>query len=175
MLGAVSACEECGFDYGALASDQVAASFRAVGARYRSELASVSEATARRRPAASVWSALEYICHVRDVLLVQRDRALVALVEERPSFPRMHREERVRLARYDAQRMDDVVDQLAMAATLAALVFDGLAEDQWQRPLVYNWPAPADHDVAWLASRTLHECKHHLGDVRSVLARPSIL
>lgn len=169
----MSACEECGFDYGALATDQVAAALGAVGARYRSELASVSEATARRRPAPSVWSALEYTCHVRDVLLVQRDRALVALVEERPSFPRMHREERVRLARYDAQPMGDVVDQLCVAATLAAWVFEGLSADQWGRGLVYNWPAPADHDVAWLARHTLHECEHHLGDVRSVLAQLS--
>ena len=42
-------------------------------------------------------------CHVRDVFLVQRDRLYTALVEDTPTFTPMYRDQRVTLARYNAQ------------------------------------------------------------------------
>jgi hypothetical protein len=118
-----------------------------------------------------VWSALEYVCHVRDVLLVQRDRAVLARVEERPSFARMYRDERVLICRYADQDPGDVLTQLAMAAEMCALVFDGLDDRNWSRRLVYNWPERAEFDLAWLGRHTVHEVEHHLRDVGSVLKR----
>jgi hypothetical protein len=64
-----------------------------------------------------------------------------------------------------------VAEQVTMAASLCALVFTELAPEQRARPLVYNYPAPTERDVAWLGRHTVHEGEHHLGDVRSVLAR----
>jgi DinB superfamily len=132
-------------------------------------LGAASETAARRRPRREVWSALEYACHVRDVLLVQRERALLALVETTPGFARMYRDERVGLARYDAHPPGQVLDQLGMAAELCATVFDGLTSQQWARSLIYNYPAPAWRDVAWLARNTVHEVEHHLDDIRAVI------
>jgi len=114
---------------------------------------------------------LEYACHVRDVLLVQRERVLLALVGDRPSFPRMYRDERALLARYQQEPIDDVLRELGMAANLAARLFEGLSPEQLDRPCIYNFPAPAERDVAWLGRHTLHETKHHLGDIRSELGR----
>jgi DinB superfamily len=125
---------------------------------------------ARQRPQPDVWSALEYACHVRDVLLVQRDRTVQALVETNPGFARMHREERVSLARYHAHPPPVVADQLGLAAELCATVFEGLTAEQWARPLIYNYPAPSPRDLAWLARNTVHEVEHHLGDIRMVIA-----
>ncbi len=100
-----------------------------------------------------MWSALEYTCHVRDVLLVQRDRTVLALVETNPGFARMHRDERVGLARYDAHPPPQVADQLGVAAELCATVFEGLTADQWARPLIYNYPAPSPGTwPGWLAT-----------------------
>ena len=163
-------CAQCGFGFDDFPVDQIAGALRALPARYRLQLADLDEAVLRRRPAPDVWSALEYICHVRDVLLVQRDRVLLALVETRPSFPRMYRDERIGLARYDAHRPEEVADQLGVAAELCATVFEQLTDQQRARPLIYNFPAPVERDVAWLGRNTVHEGEHHLGDVRQVLA-----
>jgi hypothetical protein len=107
---------------------------------------------------------------VRDVLLVQRDRAIAALVDVRPSFPLMHRDERVALAHYHAQSLETVAVQIGMAAELFALVFDGLDPSQLRRSLVYNFPEPTERDLAWLGRHTVHEAEHHLLDITSVLA-----
>lgn len=169
----VTDCTECGFVYEDLAVENLTDTLRSFGDRYRAELLgdTADETVLRRRPAPGVWSALEYACHVRDVLLIQRDRTLLALVEDRPSFRPMYREERVALAHYAAEPPAEVGRQLAMAADLAATVFGGLTADQVRRPCVYNYPAPANRDVAWLGRHTVHEGEHHLMDIRSVLAR----
>ncbi len=182
-------CEQCGFVYGEVAVTDIAIRLRASEGAYRAVLlddggespgpsADPGPATGpgrrpailQRRPDPDTWSALEYTCHVRDVLLVQRDRTVLALVESNPSFARMSRDERVALARYDAHPPAQVVVQLGVAAELCATVFEGLTSDQWARPLIYNYPAPTPRDVAWVARNTVHEVEHHLGDVRSVIA-----
>jgi S-DNA-T family DNA segregation ATPase FtsK/SpoIIIE len=164
-------CRECGFVYDGLPQAEVAGTLRTAAAGYRTALAEVPEPVLRQRPAAEVWSALEYTCHVRDVLLVQRDRTLLALVESGPSFAHMYRDERVALANYGAHPASAVAEQLLMAAELCATVFDGLAPEQWRRPLVYNFPEATARNLIWLGRNTVHEVEHHLGDIRDVTAR----
>ena len=164
-------CDQCGFAYEMVAPDDVAGRLRAAPDRYRQAVSEASPEITRARPEPAVWSAIEYVCHVRDVLLVQRDRTVLALVEDRPSFARMYRDERVALCGYAQQGMDDALTQLAMAAELCATVFEGLDEPGWSRPLVYNWPEPAELDLAWLGRHTLHEVEHHLQDIADVLRR----
>jgi S-DNA-T family DNA segregation ATPase FtsK/SpoIIIE len=167
----VTRCDQCGFVYEEVAPDDVAGRLRAAPNRYRQAASNCSPRVVQMRPDPAVWSALEYGCHVRDVLLIQRDRAVLALVEDRPSFPRMYRDERVALCGYAQQGMDDVLAQLAMAAELCAMVFERLDGSGWSRPLVYNWPEPAELDIAWLGRHTLHEVEHHLQDFADVLRR----
>lgn len=164
------ACQECGFSDELVALDALAGRLRSFGPRFREALAGVGPAAASRRPEPAVWSALEYACHVRDVFLIQRERAVLAQVEDNPRTARMNRDERVAVCRYDAQAVPDVLDQLAMAAELCALVFEGLDQAGWARRLVYPWPVPAERDVAWVGRHTVHEGEHHLMDVRRVLA-----
>ncbi|HKA04306.1 MAG TPA: DinB family protein, partial [Acidimicrobiales bacterium] len=116
------------------------------------------------------WSALEYTCHVRDVLLVQRDRLYVALVADDATWPPMYRDARPALARYNEQDPVVVLDQLRVAAELAAQAFGGLDAAQLARTFTYNYPTPAVHDVLWLGRHTIHEAEHHLHDVQQVLA-----
>lgn len=127
-------CEQCGFVYESLAPGDIGSAIRSLARQIRAELvARAASPAVRTRPAPSVWSALEYACHVRDVLLVQRERALLAQVEERPSFARMYRDERVSLAGYRDEQPEDVADHLTMAAALVARVFDGLTAQQLAR------------------------------------------
>lgn len=166
----MDSCTECGFDYADLATDRIAGTLTSLAWRYAERLSGVDDALLRRRPAPEVWSALEYACHVRDVMLVQRDRALCALVEDRPDFPRMHRDERVVLAKYAEESPADVLRQLEMAGQLIGTVFTGLSGEQYRRVLVYNYPEPAERDLAWLGRHAVHEGEHHLRDVEQVLS-----
>ena len=174
-------CTECGFTYdeagiadvaGVGGTSDVATALRSLAAQHVALLEGPGvEPLLRTRPAPQVWSALEYTCHVRDVLLVQRDRVILALVEESPSFPRMYRDERATLAGYPEERPEEVARELLVAANLAGKVFERLSSEQSRRLCIYNFPAPTERNVAWLGVHTVHEASHHLRDVRSVLAQ----
>jgi hypothetical protein len=164
-------CSECGFGYDELDHGALAGRLRSYPARYRQAMSGLPDALARRRPEPTVWSALEYLCHVRDVLIIQRERVILAQVEERPSLARMYRDERVELCGYGSQQVEEVLDQVKMAAQLCAAVFDALDEGAWSRLIVYNWPTATERDLAWLGCHTVHEADHHLLDVIGVLGR----
>jgi hypothetical protein len=157
-------CPECAFSYGELPRRRLAAAVGATGRAYASRL-TPDDFVLHTRPSPDQWSPLEYACHVRDVLLMQRDRLYVALVEEEPSFKPMYREERVAFDRYGGQQPAAVVAQVAMAAELMGNALDGLDDAQWGRSLIYGFPGPTRRDVEWVAQHTLHEMVHHLGDI----------
>ncbi len=123
----------------------------------------------RRRPAPQIWSALEYSCHFRDVLLAQRERLYLALVEDTPRFWSIHRDERVVLARYSDDGFEEVGREVDLAASLIARAFARLDDTQWQRRCIYGYPTPAPRTVAWLGRHTVHEGRHHLRDVDDVI------
>ncbi|HUC05243.1 MAG TPA: DinB family protein [Acidimicrobiales bacterium] len=162
--GMVMTCSQCGFTYGAHPRTEVAVEIERYGTEFARRMGRDTHLL-RFRPAADVWSALEYACHVRDVLLMQRDRLYVALVEDTPSFKPMYREERVSFDRYQDQDPSYVAVQIVMAARLFVNGLHGLSALQWRRPLMYGYPEPQQRDVEWMAHHTLHEAVHHLGDV----------
>ena len=165
-------CDSCSFDYEEVAVGQVAGILVDLCSQLVDVLRDArTEVSLRTRPAPDVWSCIEYACHVRDVLLIQRDRVILALVEDSPSFARMYRDERADLTGYREEDLADVLAGLDIATNLFARVFGRLSADQTGRSCVYNFPEPAERDVAWLGRHTVHEVKHHLGDVHSVLAR----
>lgn len=166
----VDHCDQCDFRYGDVNPDAVSDSIRRLCAEH-AELLAESDigSVVSTRPAPEVWSALEYVCHVRDVLLVQRDRVILALLQDTPSFAPMYRDERVVIARYSEETVDDVADGIEIAANLFSKVFDHLTEEQLARHCIYNFPTPAERDLTWLGRHTVHEVSHHLIDLRSVL------
>jgi hypothetical protein len=166
-------CEECAFEYAEHGEVSVAGEIRDLGPRFASVLTPEGtdvpdvpdDGRLTRRPSADVWSAVEYGCHVRDVLLAQRERLFQALVEERPSFVPIYRDQRVVLARYGDERPDQVATQISFAAGLTAWAFEKLDPPSWRRTCTYNYPEPATRTLLWLAQHTLHEGEHHLADV----------
>jgi len=162
-------CGECGFDYEGLAVADAPSVLSRATALIGDQLEDADEVLARTRPDPSTWSALEYACHVRDVLLVQRERILLALVEDTPRFVRMYRDERVSNAGYDRETTGELVEELSMAAKLVCSVIEGLSVEQQQRGCIYNNPEATRRDVGWLVRHTTHEVVHHEMDVRKVL------
>lgn len=162
-------CEECGFEYG-LGEATTAGPAIVDGA---AELVSLlTDATydlhTRRQP--ETWSPLEYGCHLRDVLLVQRERVLAARRRPRPSFDPMGRDERVDHDGYGEQQPVDVARQLSDAAHLFDNVLSRLGPEDWERTVIYNYPTLLERSLRWVALHTLHEVRHHLFDVRRQLS-----
>ena len=167
-------CEECGFDYASLDEAAVPNALRAFGRRYRAPLTrglpgEALDELLRAHPRPGVWSALEYACHVRDVLSVQRSRVAQALAEDMPTFAPMKREERVERLRYNEQPPDEVSAEIAANAEEIAAAFAALSPEQWSRRGVYGYPEPTERDVLWIGRHTVHEGQHHLLDVGRAL------
>lgn len=123
----------------------------------------------RAHPIEGTWSALEYVCHVRDVFEVQRERLAHALVEDDYAPPPMRRDDRVSEDRYNEQDPVAVADDLAANATALATYIENFSADDLQRIMHYNYPEPAPRPLSWVAVHTVHEGEHHLLDVGRVL------
>src|SRR5258708_17505737 len=94
MLQGVERCDQCGFAYDENTATTAAAAIRAGAAQLTAILAdSPAGLPARREPGR--WSPLEYACHVRDMLLVQRERLLAARRPHPPACHPIGRDERV--------------------------------------------------------------------------------
>jgi hypothetical protein len=170
----VDHCDQCTFGYEDVPVGEVGGALRSFCAQFVELLSNADRGPdLRKRPAPLVWSAIEYACHVRDVLLIQGDRVILALVEHSPSFPRMYRDERAVLTGYAQEEVQDVIEEIMVASNLFAKVFDRLSPEQVKRPCIYNFPKPTERDIGWLGRHTVHETKHHLFDVHLVLARLS--
>ena len=160
-------CPECGFEYDL---DQAVAADIAIVATIAEAVALLAQLTdeeARARPEPQTWSALEYACHLRDVLFTQRERVLLARRVTQPEPAAMGRDERVEHDGYAEQDPEIVARQLTDAALLFANVLARLDDTSWDRTLVYNFPTKTVRSLRWVAVHTLHEARHHLGDIRA--------
>ena len=166
------ACAECGYEHEGLSRAQVLAVTPELAAKHARVLTSTGTALLRGHPRAGSWSALEYGCHVRDVLRVQRGRILLAQAEDVPDFAAMRRDERAVEERYNDQDPAEVAAELTGAAGALTEVLGGLDDAGWLRTGVYNWPVRAVRPVEWIARHTAHELAHHLFDELRLLSAP---
>lgn len=166
-------CDECGFVYDTArapsAGDEIVHSVSDLCGLLRNTTADV-----RRRPEPRTWSVLEYCCHIRDVLLVHRERVLVARRAERPLVTPMGVEERVEHDGYAEQSIVDVERQVIEAARLFANVLRRLGPVDWERTTVMR-ATPPERSLRWIAVHAQHEVRHHLLDIRRQLADPGLI
>lgn len=161
-------CDECGFVYDVGEASEAAAAILAKVPELIEAMSNEDvDVGTRRQP--ETWSPLEYACHLRDVLLVQRERVLLTRRTQRPHFEPMGRDERVDHDGYAEQDRTDVLRQLNDAAMLFANTLARLGPTDWERTLVYPYPEPVERSLGWVAVHTLHEVQHHLLDVRRQL------
>lgn len=165
----MDACDTCGYEYD-LAHAVLTGPLIIEAATDLADLLDGGGPKVRTRQASETWSALEYGCHVRDVLLVQRERILLARRRDRPSPEPMGRDERVDHDGYAEQHPRDVARQLRDAALLFTHVLARLGPEDWDRVIVYSYPATSERSLRWVAVHTLHEVRHHLADARRQLA-----
>jgi hypothetical protein len=84
-------CDKCGFVYDLDLATGAPDRIVALAARIATIVVVCEISAVRVRPQPHTWSVLEYACHVRDVLLVQRERVLLALRVDQPDVVPMGR------------------------------------------------------------------------------------
>ncbi|MGD8199320.1 DinB family protein [Ornithinimicrobium sp. W1679] len=153
-------CAECGFD--------ADVDVRTVGERLRASVPTwrsrLAEDDVRERPAPTVWSPLEYAAHVRDVLVVMRERLALMLAEDGAQFAGWDQDRAAVEGRYAEEDPDEVARQLAAEAGSTAEAFDAVPDDAWGRR---GFRAGTAFTVATLAVYLLHDVEHHVHDVKS--------
>ena len=156
-------CPDCGFDASsyAEASMSMAGLVRANAQRWL-RLAEAGEIRPGR-PDPSVWSTLEYACHVRDVYRRYDQRIDLMLGEWDPLFPNWDQDETAIAERYEEQDAMIVVDDLGQAAELLATRLDGLSSEEWLRP--GRRSDGASFTVDSIVRYMIHDPTHHIWDV----------
>lgn len=164
-------CAECDFEYDLTLANQVSVLAPQYAVEY-AELLRAEPSVLRRRAAPKLWSPLEYACHMRDVLFVQRERLLAARRSDTPVTEPMGRDERVEHDGYIQQQPADVARQLQDATLLFAHALDQLGPEDWERTLTVPYPETSVRSLRWFAVHTVHELRHHLFDIRRQLEHP---
>lgn len=154
-------CPECGFDTSAFPREAVADLILANARSWHDVLTSTPGVATR--PAAEKWSALEYGCHVRDVLRLYDQRLELMLGEHDPLFANWDQDVTAVAERYGEQDPVVVAAELDRAARSISARFGAVTGGQWQRP--GRRSDGAQFTIESFARYFIHDPVHHLHDV----------
>ncbi len=153
-------CRDCGFDPAAQGLTDLPRLLRDTAMTWSEVLArpDVSE-----RPAAGVWSALEYAAHVRDVHVLFAERVRLMLDQDEPTFEHWDQDATAVASDYASQDPAAVAVGLTEAADTVAGVYATVTDEtRGRRGLRSNGD---QFTVESLGSYHLHDVVHHLHDV----------
>jgi len=154
-------CPECGLDTSEFTREAVPGMILANAMAWRDVLGGPGDV--RTRPAPDKWSALEYGCHVRDVLRLYDQRLRLMLTDDDPLFPNWDQDATAVADRYAEQEPAAVAAELGEAAQAIAGRFEGVRGNLWQR--TGNRSDGARFTVETFARYFIHDPVHHLYDV----------
>ena len=163
------ACAECGYAYESVRATDAPARVRSAANELVTCLAGADPA-ALSHTQGGQWSGLEYAGHVRDVLVVQRERVLMVRNQQGQTARPMARDERVQWGEYADCTAEQLCAEVALVAEWLAHTLELLDDEDWSRTLVYSYPQPAERSLEWLATHTVHELVHHRQDVERLLS-----
>jgi hypothetical protein len=153
-------CPECGFDGSTVSHTEVANRILADAKQWPRRLTAV-EATLRPRP--TVWSALEYGCHVRDVHRIFNERVGLMLGEDDPRFPNWDQDATAVEDDYGSQDPTAVTAELVDAARTVADTYTHVPPQAWSRRGFRS--NGSEFTIASIAVYHLHDIVHHAHDV----------
>lgn len=156
-------CPECGFDAAAVDARAVAGMLRDATERWVEVLTTRSDV--RTRPRESVWSPLEYGCHVRDVYRVYDGRLRRMIDEDGPHYENWDQDKTALESDYAAQDPSAVAAELAADGAALADQFDTVHGEQWQRTGFRSDGAAFTIDT--FSRYFIHDIVHHLVDVNA--------
>ncbi len=154
------ACPECGFDPAGQSLTDLPRLIHDTAMAWSDVLAGPDAAV---RPAAQVWSPLEYACHVRDVHAIFAQRVRAMLTEDVPTFANWDQDATAIEQDYGSQDPTVVdVELIEAAGTVAGLYATVTPATAGRRGLRSNG---SEFTVETLGSYHLHDVVHHLHDV----------
>ncbi len=153
-------CPECGLDTASFAREEIPAMVAANAAAWHGPLTAPG---AGDRPRPDTWSALEYGCHVRDVLRLYDYRLGLMLTEDDPLYPNWDQDETAVASDYAAQDPVVVAAELAAAADVVAGHSPAAPPALGPRPARGGYGA--SFTVETFARYFIHDPIHHLHDV----------
>ena len=156
-------CDTCGLSYPRTDTEQAADMLDSLPTRYRQAVGGLTDAALRRRPEPGTWSAIEYLCHVRDVFDVYTDRINQTLAQEHPVLEPMRNDQRAVQGHYNDQNQREVLDALTEAAARLRALIAGITPAQRLRTAT-RLPGE-ERTLLWLIRQAAHEGIHHLHDI----------
>lgn len=154
-------CDDCGFDAGSLAKESLSGLVQETADRWRAVL---RRSDVAERPGRTVWSPLEYACHVRDVHRIFGDRLRLLIGVQDPAFPNWDQDAAAIEGAYAQQEPIAVERELTAASAEVAGIYAGVTGDEWQRSGTRS--NGSRFTVESLGRYHLHDVVHHLYDVR---------
>jgi hypothetical protein len=159
-------CGECHFDARAMTTAEVCGQLRLVPGQVRLVLDGVDEAALRRRPDPGVWSAMEYLGHLRDLMAYHRFLIERAVAEDGPVVASVDPDDAVASAGYAGAGLEELLGQFDRRVDRLVTVIDGLADGALDRRLVLG---DREIDLRLVTRSALHEGYHHQLDLVRVL------
>ena len=153
-------CPECGFDPSTVSHTAVADRIRTDAADWPGRL---NRPKSRSRPQPTVWSTLEYGCHIRDVHRIFNDRVRMMIDEDEPLFPNWDQDATAIEDDYGSQDPSVVASELVDAADAVADTYTHLPAEAWSRRGLRS--NGSEFTVASIAIYHLHDIVHHAHDV----------
>jgi hypothetical protein len=156
-------CARCHFAYEDVAVSAVIGRLRLVTGGIRTLAESWNPLQLTHRPDPQTWSALEYLCHIRDVYVASTIRLYRLRTEESPQIEPLFNDLRVVRFRYNEARVAAVLQE--MDAGLEGLADEIARTKDWDRGFTRQ---PGERRTArWLVRQSLHEALHHADDMRA--------
>ena len=153
-------CPDCCFDAASVDVHRTGMMIRSIIQQWQVVLDAPSVAI---RPQPTVWSPLEYACHVRDVFVLFDRRLELMLTEDDPHFENWDQDQTAVESHYGSQDPGAVSDALATAGARLADRFDAVVGAQWAR---HGYRSDgAEFTVDSFARYFLHDPIHHLWDM----------
>ncbi|MGH8993385.1 MAG: DinB family protein [Acidimicrobiia bacterium] len=163
-------CPECAFEPEKFGPADLPAAVAHLGKRYGTPLERLLPGETgellRARPSPGTWSALDYACHVRDVLVLFDGRIHRMLIENDPDLGWWDHEAAVEIDDYAGADPADVAKALEANAAGLAATLSGVPERGWQRT---GRRSGDTFTVLGAARYALHEGHRHLLDMGRVL------
>lgn len=154
-------CDECGFEAAAVPREQLGERFFVAGEEWVQILR--ESPAVEVRPAAAVWSPLEYGAHVRDLYVITGQRLELMLTRDDAAFADWDQDEAARTGAYAEQDPERVAEDLEAAAQRLVSQVAEIEARAWERRGTRS--NGSVFTVETFLQYVLHDVVHHLWDV----------